>query len=291
MSLRDVTWLVLFAAAASGCSVSPSGGGASDASAVSSDGAVRPGDAAGTTHAGRVPPFPLVDGEIKELDLSALSPSVAGCKLRFKVQLTGNPATLAKLSDITLVGGASTGAHLRSPSFAIYEPTDLVNPVRVGSDYAGSEVVIDANDTTTFYPSLVLLTDYRAGRLVDFGASLVEPFDGPLDLKPSGGGIHCKNIPGFDAFKPRLMGQGVGLNCNGCHFAGVGGFSTSGFDNPAYDDASCTSVLVMSNVATPAMSSFYLSVRSGGTHKNGTLNAADSQTMLNALTTWLATEK
>jgi hypothetical protein len=291
--LRGLFLPTLAASLLAGCggpASAPSGdAGPADASAAWTDGSAAVSDAAVAGN-GRVAPFPLVHGETKEIDLGPLSSSVAGCKVRFTVELTGNPATLAKLTNITLVGSATTGVHLRSPSFAIYDPADLAQPVAVNTDYAGAEVVITANDSGAFYPSLLLLTDYRAGRLLDFGAALAEPFNGSLDLKPNDPSIQCKNVPGFTALKPLLLGMGSNLNCHNCHFAGVGGFSTFGFDNPALDAQSCVGTLLASNVNAPAMTSYYIAVTGGG-HGAGQLNAASSQAMLTALTTWLDAEQ
>lgn len=240
---------------------------------------------------GRVAPFALVNGETKEIDLGPLGAGLSGTKVRFTVELTGTPATLAKLKDLTLVGSASTGVHLRSPSFGIYEPTNTTQPVAVNNDYAGVEMVTTMNDSAAFYPSLLLLTDYREGRLLDFGAALAEPFTGSLDLKPNNPGISCKNVAGFTALKPMFMGMGgANINCHGCHFANVGGFSTFGFDNPANDAQSCVTTLISSNVATPAQTSYYVAVTTGN-HSNGKLSAAAGQAMLTALTTWLNGEK
>ena len=235
----------------------------------------------------RIMPFVPNNGETKMLDLGAIDPTFAGATVSFTVSMVG--ATQIKLSSLTLTAAAGKGVHIKTPVFATYAAADPNVAIDINYDYLDKDFTAFPGTSVTFSPSLVIF-GYTGGQLLGLSFNTLDNPSGSADMGPAVG--MCKNLAGFQAFKPQLTGS-AGLNCPSCHNGGNGGFSTNGFATAANDAASCAQALANSVPATPTMSALNRAVdgASGINHTGGKLPAAALTTFQNGLSTWLTGEK
>ncbi len=235
----------------------------------------------------RIMPFAPVMGTQKSIDLGELDVAFTGVTVTFTPTAIGT--TAIQLKDLTLKATATVGVKAVTPVFARYDAAAPTVAIDINYDYLGKEITAFPSASTLFNPSLTIFA-YTPGQLIDLSfESLTSTAGGAPDMTAVG---MCKNVPGFTTFKPMLTGT-AGINCNTCHGAGVGGFNTAGIgtNSTAADTSTCASVLINTVPGTPASSPIYVAVTGAGAHTGGKLSAANATTFLNALTTWLNTEK
>jgi len=230
----------------------------------------------------RIMPVLPTMGSVNTLELGQLDPMFTGMTVTFTPSLVGS--TQIKLGDVKMKATATAGVHVKSPVFARYAAADLNVAVDIDYSMLGSDITAYMGSEVTFGTG-ILIFSYTAGEYLGLSFELIEQKAGSSDMGPAVGS--CKNVAGFTAFKGQLTG-GAGINCTNCHNAGVGGFSTGGFNMAANDATSCAGTLLNVVPATPNTSPIYLEVTDPGrAHAGGKLAAGAATTFLNQMTTWL----
>ena len=235
--------------------------------------------------AAKIMPIAPTMGSVNTFDLGQLGAQYAGMTLSFTPTLIG--ATQIKLANVSLKATASSGVEVKSPVFARYDAAAPSVAIDIDYSLLGQDITAYMGTEVQVGPGTVIFA-YTSGQLLGLSFDSIALKMGGADMGGSVG--MCKNVSGFTSFKPQLTGT-AGINCQGCHNNGTGGFSTGGFANAASDPTSCAATLVNSNAVNPAGSVIYTTVTGNGAHTGGKLSATNTTTFLNALTTWLNGEK